>query len=109
MSDFTISRRTFSGGLAGVAALASTRAFAQAANLPKSPIQLSIIDVAGNLALTKPAIEAYAKAKPNLVSKVVYTQATSPELPAKLIAQQQANRVDIDMVLTGTDALSAGI
>jgi len=82
---------------------------AQGLALPKQPVALNIIDVAGNLALTQPALEAYRAAKPNLVSRMTYTKAPAPELPAKLKAQQAANRVDIDLVLTGTDALSAGI
>jgi putative spermidine/putrescine transport system substrate-binding protein len=39
----------------------------------------------------------------------VFNKASAPELPAKLRAQQDAKRVDIDLVLTGTDGLSAGI
>ena len=70
---------------------------------------INIIDVAGNLALTQPAIDAYKAAKPNLVSAMTFTQAPAPELPAKIKAQQNAGRVDIDLVLTGTDALAAGI
>ncbi|MEJ7761798.1 MAG: extracellular solute-binding protein, partial [Thermomicrobiales bacterium] len=38
-----------------------------------------------------------------------FTKATSPELAAKIQAQQAAGRADIHMVLTGTDGLSAGI
>ena len=107
----TITRRTFVGGATGAAGLSALggRAFAQQPALPKSPVALSIVDVAGNLALTQKAIENYRKAKPNLVSRIVFTKAPAPELPSKLKAQQQANRVDIDLVLTGTDALSAGI
>ena len=66
---------------------------------------LNIVDVAGNLALTQEAIDAYAKKNPKLVSKVTFTKAPSPELPGKLKAQQDAGRVDIDLVLTGTDVL----
>jgi putative spermidine/putrescine transport system substrate-binding protein len=105
-----ITRRTFVGsvaGAAGVAAFGST-AFAQA-NLPTSPVTLNVIDVAGNLALTQKAIENYRKAKPSLVSRISFTKATAPELAGKIKAQQDAGRVDIDLVLTGTDALSAGI
>ncbi|WP_201832000.1 ABC transporter substrate-binding protein [Microvirga zambiensis] len=105
-----ITRRTFVGGAAGaagVAALGGT-SFAQA-TLPTSPVTLNIIDVAGNLALTQKAIENYRKAKPNLVSRITFTKATAPELAGKIKAQQDAGRVDIDLVLTGTDALSAGI
>jgi putative spermidine/putrescine transport system substrate-binding protein len=54
-------------------------------------------------------MEDFAKANPKLVSKIGFSQAPAPELPGKLKAQQDAGRVDIDLVLTGTDALSAGI
>lgn len=105
-----ITRRTALGGLAAVATLPATRLFAQTKlALPTSPVTLNIVDVAGNLALTQKAIENYAAAKPHLVSKISFTKAPAPELPGKLKAQQSANRLDIDMVLTGTDALSAGL
>ena len=106
-SHFT--RRAFtkiSASALGLAAL-SGRAFA--APPPLSPVSLNIIDVAGNLALTQKALEAYRAAKPNFVSRLTFTQSPAPELPAKIKAQQNANRVDIDLVLTGTDALAAGI
>ena len=109
MTDLKISRRTFVGSAAGAASLAALGARAQGLTFPTSPVTLSIIDPAGNLALTQKAIENYRKAKPNLVSRITYTKATAPELPAKLKAQQDANRVDIDMVLTGNDALAAGM
>jgi len=105
----SISRRTVLGATAGAAALHVTGAGAQAPALPKAPVSINIVDVAGNLALTQPAFQNYAKAKPNLVSKFNFTKAPAPELPGKLKAQQDANRVDIDLVLTGLDGLSAGI
>ena len=103
-----INRRTFVSGAAGAASVAAlgSRAYAQ---MPTSPVALNIIDVAGNLALTQKAFENYRKAKPNLVSRITFTKAPAPELPGKIKAQQDAKRVDIDLVLTGTDALSAGI
>jgi putative spermidine/putrescine transport system substrate-binding protein len=104
MSNLT--RRDFALGL-GASALA-TPALAQMA-LPKSPVALNVIDVAGNLALTRPAIENFAKANPAIVSHIAFAQAPAPELPAKIKAQQSASHVDIDLVLTGTDALAAGI
>lgn len=95
--------------LAGTAALAMAKpAWAQATK-PKSPLAITIVDVAGNLALTQKAFESYQKAKPDMVSRFTFSKAPAPELPAKLRAQQAANRVDIDLVLTGTDALAAGI
>ncbi|SEP62755.1 putative spermidine/putrescine transport system substrate-binding protein [Faunimonas pinastri] len=113
MKEFNFTRRNVLGGMAGLTAIGFSRgALAQAAanlTLPTSPVSLNIIDVAGNLALTQKAIENYRKAKPKLVSRITFTKAPAPELPGKLKAQQAANRVDIDLVLTGTDALSAGI
>src|SRR3954468_12890960 len=110
MTPPSLTRRMFIGGVAGTAGFTALGggAFAQLV-LPKSPVTLSIVDVAGNLALTQKAIENYRRAKPNLVSRITFSKAPAPELPSKLKAQQQANRVDIDLVLTGTDALSAGI
>ncbi len=107
--DTSMTRRAVLGTSAGLAALGLSRAFAQVPSLPSSPVSLNIVDVAGNLALTQKAIQNYAKAKPQLVSKFNFLKAPAPELPGKLKAQQDANRVDIDLVLTGTDALSAGL
>jgi putative spermidine/putrescine transport system substrate-binding protein len=74
-----------------------------------APVTLNIVDVAGNLALTQDAIDAYVKKNPDRISKVTYTKAPAPELPGKLKAMQGAGRSDIDLVLTGTDFLAAGI
>lgn len=76
---------------------------------PKSPVTLNVVDVAGDLQESQGMIDAFVKAHPNLVSKVNYTTATAPELPAKLQAEQSAGHLDIDLVLTGNDALAGGI
>jgi len=75
----------------------------------KGPVTISIVDVAGDLALTQDAIEAYAKKNPDKIAKVNFTKAPAPELPGKLKAMQGAGRSDVDMVLTGTDFLAAGV
>jgi putative spermidine/putrescine transport system substrate-binding protein len=82
---------------------------AQTPALPKSPLAISVMDVGGSLALLQDAIEAYKTANPNLVSRISFTKAPAPELPGKLKAMQAAGRSDIDLVLGGTDILSAGI
>ena len=110
MISTVVDRRTLLGGIAGAAVLGAGRAQATAAPaLPSAPVMLNVIDVAGQLQLTQAAMDGFAKANSKLVSKVTYTQATAPELPAKLKAEQAAGRMDIDLVLTGTDGLSAGI
>jgi len=101
-----LTRRTVVGGLASAAAFP---AFAQNLQLPSSPVTLNFVDVAGNLALTQKAIETYRDKNPKLVSRVTFSKAPAPELPGKIKAQQDAGRVDIDGVLTGIDALSAGV
>jgi putative spermidine/putrescine transport system substrate-binding protein len=108
--DRRINRRAFGQAATGAFGLAAfpLRGFAENAP-PAAPVALNVIDVAGNLALTQKAIEAYRDAKPNYVSRIAFTQSPAPELPAKIKAQQNASRVDIDLVLTGTDALAAGI
>ena len=76
---------------------------------PASPLTLNIVDVAGNLQLSQRSFEEYRRANPTYVGKFSFTQAPAPELPGKLRAQQAAGRVDIDMVMTGTDGVAAGI
>jgi putative spermidine/putrescine transport system substrate-binding protein len=82
---------------------------ASLAATPSSPVTLNILDVAGNLALTKPAIEAFRSANPHIVSGITYTTGTAPDVPAKLKAEQAGGDVQTSLVLTGTDALASGI
>lgn len=119
----SISRRTLLGGLAAGAAAVpvlaacsapSTSAPASAnptalGQTPSKPVTLNILDVAGNLQLTKPIIAAFQQKYPGIVSSVTTSTGTSPQLAPKVQAQQQAGNVQIQLVLTGTDGLSAGI
>ncbi|QIE27917.1 Bacterial extracellular solute-binding protein (plasmid) [Caballeronia sp. SBC1] len=73
------------------------------------PVAINIVDVAGNLQLTQKAFEAFKEKYPQLVSNITFTNAPAPQLPGKIKAMQAAGRSDIDLVLTGTDALAAGI
>ena len=112
MIDHTTTRRALLGGIASATALGATVPHARAATappMPSSPVSLNVIDVGGQLQLTQGAMEAFRTANPKLVSKIAFSQAPAPELPGKIKAQQDAGRVDIDLVLTGTDGLSAGI
>jgi putative spermidine/putrescine transport system substrate-binding protein len=87
----------------------ATKAPSGAPAMPKSPVTLNVLDVAGNLQLTKTAIENYRKSHPKAVNRITYSTSTSPELAGKVKAQQAAGRLDIDLVLTGTDGLAAGL
>ena len=104
-----IDRRSVVGGLAAGAILAPHGARAALPPLPKAPVALSIIDVGGALALLQAGFDAYKAEKPNLVSKITYVKAPAPELAGKIKAQQDAGKSDLDLVLTSSDALSAGL
>lgn len=109
---YHISRRRFiaaAGAVAGAGLVMPRGALAQAGKLPSSPVALNVIDAAGNLALTQPIFDNFAAQHSNLVSRFTFNKAPSPELPGKIRAQQRANRIDIDMVIIGPDALSAGL
>ncbi|WP_367189592.1 ABC transporter substrate-binding protein [Burkholderia sp. Ed8] len=102
MNTTTIARRVRRIALALGFTLSAAAAVA-------APVSLNIVDVAGNLQLTQKAIEAFRDKNPTLVSNVTFTNAPAPQLPGKIKAMQAAGRADIDLVLTGTDALAAGI
>lgn len=76
---------------------------------PASPVSLNILDVAGNLQLTQGMLDNFAKDHPEIVSKITTSTGKAPDLAGKLKAEEDAGRLDIDLVLTGTDGLSAGI
>lgn len=108
-----LSRRGFIGAAGAVAGagllMPPGSVWAQTANLPAKPVALNVIDAAGNLQLTQPIFDNFAKAHPEWVSRFTFNKAPAPELPGKIKAQQRANRIDIDMVIIGPDALSAGL
>jgi putative spermidine/putrescine transport system substrate-binding protein len=116
-----ISRRRFLVGmgstlvLVGLGACGSQQQSSEPAptegvpKMPDQPVNLTIIDVAGNLQLTRTAIEDYASSHSDVVRNVNFTTAGASELTSKIQAQQEADQVDIAVVLTGVDGLYAGI
>ncbi len=74
-----------------------------------APVTINILDVAGNLQLTKGMIENFKAAHPEIVANVTYSAASAPEMAGKLKAQNPSSDNAINLVLTGTDGLSAGI
>src|SRR5258708_32093909 len=72
---------------------------------PTHPVTLNILDVAGNLQLTKAMIEAFKTPHPEIVAGVTYTTGTAPQLAAKIQAEQQGGNVHTSLVPTGTDRL----
>ena len=93
------SLRLLAATVAGVATLS----LSASPTLAAEPIVLSIIDTGGDLASTQIIIENYKKANPDKVKEIKIQRAPAPELPAKIKAQQDAGRLDINLVLTGQD------
>lgn len=76
---------------------------------PGKAVELNILDVAGNLQLTKQMIENFKNANPDIVSKVTYSTGQAPQMPGKLKAEQDGGVAQTHLVLSGTDGLSAAI
>ncbi|MFJ8965459.1 extracellular solute-binding protein [Lentzea sp. NPDC102401] len=76
---------------------------------PSKPVELNVLDVAGNLQLTQGMIDDFVKAHPDVVSKVNATKATAPDMPGKLKAEQNSGTSQTHLVLTGTDGLASVI
>jgi putative spermidine/putrescine transport system substrate-binding protein len=89
--------------LAAAVAGFATLSLSAGPTLAAEPIVLSIIDTGGDLASTQVIIENYKKANPDKVKEIRIQRAPAPELPAKIKAQQDAGRLDINLVLTGQD------
>jgi len=112
MNEFRIEsteRRRVMRAFTAVAVAVSAALSIGMSDAQAAPVTINVVDVAGNLALTQDAMQNFATKNPNLVAKINFTKAPAPELPGKLKAMQGAGRSDIDLVLTGTDFLAAGI
>ena len=77
---------------------------------PSKPVTLNILDVAGNLQLTQGMIDEFVEQQPRRRSRRSPTRRRRrPSWPARSRPSRTPDRVDIDLVLTGTDGLAAGI
>src|SRR5450756_2254974 len=97
--------------LAGCSSDGATKPVATggALKMPTSPVTLNLVDVSGDTVVAQPMIEAYMKKFPQYLSKVNFGTGDATEIAGKLKAQQAAGVSQIDMVLTGNDALGAGV
>ena len=76
---------------------------------PSAPVTLNILDVAGNQKLTGPMVDAFVKANPDVISSVTWETAGAPDLVGTIKPQVDSKKLSVDLVMTGTDGLSAGI
>lgn len=75
--------------------------------LPTKPVTLTVLDVSGDLSLTKQMFQSYAQQHANLVSKIQYETGSPTDVAGKVQAQQSSGSVNVDLILTGNDGLSA--
>ena len=76
---------------------------------PSAPVSLHILDVAGNQKLTQPMIDDFVKAHPDIISSVTWESGGAPDLVGNIKPQVASGNLSVDLVMTGTDGLSAGI
>ncbi|APX32617.1 ABC transporter substrate-binding protein [Brachybacterium sp. P6-10-X1] len=118
-----ITRRAATTGIvaAGVVGLAACTAPgeggggsepAPAEDVPETPseaVSLNIFDVAGGQKELGPMIEKWAEDHPEIISAVSFESGDAPSLVGQIKPQVDSGRLEVDMVLTGNDGLSAGI
>lgn len=117
-----ISRRTATAGLLASGALGIAACTApgsgsdaendQAEDVPEAPskaVELAIFDVAGAQKELGSMIEKWAKDNPDVVSGVSFESSDAPSLVGQIKPQVDSGRLEVDLVLTGNDGLSAGI
>lgn len=76
---------------------------------PSEAVTLNIFDVAGGQKELGPMIEKWAKDNPEIISAVSFESGDAPSLVGQIKPQVDSGRLEVDMVLTGNDGLSAGI
>ncbi|WP_411733199.1 extracellular solute-binding protein [Paeniglutamicibacter sp.] len=76
---------------------------------PSAPVSLHILDVAGNQKLTGQMVEDFAAANPDVISSVTWETGGAPDLVGTIKPQVDSGNLQVDLVLTGNDGLSAGI
>jgi putative spermidine/putrescine transport system substrate-binding protein len=76
---------------------------------PSAPVSLHILDVAGNQKLTRPMIDDFVKNHPDIISSVTWESGGAPDLVGNIKPQVASGNLSVDLVMTGTDGLSAGI
>ncbi len=113
----TSSRRPFNrrdfviaaGGTVLASSIGAVRARAQTLPKPAKPIVMSVLDVTGVLQVVQPIFENYKAAHPDMVSDFAFVKAPAPELAGKLQVLEKSGHLDVDLILTGTDGMAAGL
>ncbi|WP_028044873.1 extracellular solute-binding protein [Cellulomonas sp. URHE0023] len=76
---------------------------------PSKPVTLNILDVAGNQKLTGAMIDQFVADHPDIISGVTWETAGAPDLVGTVKPQVDSGNLTTDLVMTGTDGMSAGV
>lgn len=76
---------------------------------PSAPVTLNILDVAGNSKLTTTMVDEFVQKNPDVISAVTWETGAAPDLVGTIKPQVDSGNLQVDLVMTGTDGLSAGI
>lgn len=76
---------------------------------PSEPVTVNIFDVAGAQKELGPMIEKWVEDNPEIISSVNFESGDAPSLVGQIKPQVDSGRLEVDLVLTGNDGLSAGI
>ena len=85
---------------------------AKASNVPakpSAPVALNILDVAGAQKEVGQMVTDYATAHPDIISAVTWETGGAPDLVGTIKPQVDSGSLQVDLVFTGNDGLSAGI
>jgi putative spermidine/putrescine transport system substrate-binding protein len=67
----------------------------------QQPVTLSIMEAGGDLASVQVILDNYKKAFPNKFKNILIQRVPEPELSAKIKIQQDAGRLDVNLIMTG--------
>ncbi|MGY5765070.1 extracellular solute-binding protein [Brachybacterium sp. DNPG3] len=76
---------------------------------PSEAVEVNIFDVAGAQKELGPMIEKWAEDNPDIISSVNFESGDAPSLVGQIKPQVDSGRLEVDLVLTCNDGLSAGI
>ena len=74
------------------------------------PIVLQVVDAGGYSSQLQPMLQAYQKAHPDKVSRIVYPpRIQGPQLPGKLKAEEDSGNIQDSLVISGYDGVASSI
>ncbi len=73
-------------------------------------IVLQVVDAGGFSAQVKPMLQAYQKAHPDQISKIVYPpRVQAPQLPGKLKAEEASGNIQDTLIISGYDGVASSV